>query len=140
MRTTEDHAVARGHRVDEIDPACWQQLWDQPWGRVAGRFGRADLRWRPRGSYTDCWPTCPANCRTIAEHAGDRTPDGMQHLLARAVWNHDAIRDDIRDFVVEPLLQRVHKRILTQRLSWHVRVVRWWVETALLTPTLLLVL
>jgi SRSO17 transposase len=43
------------------------------------------------------------NCWTIAEHAGDPTPDGMQHLLARAVWDHDKVRDDIRDYVVEHL-------------------------------------
>ena len=27
----------------------------------------------------------------------------MQHLLARAVWDHDAVRDDIRDYVTERL-------------------------------------
>ena len=43
------------------------------------------------------------NCWTIAEQAGDPSPDGMQHLLARAVWDHDAVRDDIRDDVVEHL-------------------------------------
>jgi hypothetical protein len=26
------------------------------------------------------------NCWTIAEHAGQATPDGLQHLLAAAVW------------------------------------------------------
>jgi hypothetical protein len=26
------------------------------------------------------------NCWTIAEHAGDASPDGMQHLLGRAIW------------------------------------------------------
>jgi SRSO17 transposase len=43
------------------------------------------------------------NCWTIVEQAGDPSPDGMQHLLARAVWDHDAVRDDIRDYVVEHL-------------------------------------
>ena len=43
------------------------------------------------------------NCWTIAEHAGDPNPDGMQHLLARAVWDHDKVRDDLRDYLVEPL-------------------------------------
>jgi SRSO17 transposase len=43
------------------------------------------------------------NCWTIAEHAGDATPDGMQHLLARAVWDHDGVRDDLRAWVVEHL-------------------------------------
>jgi hypothetical protein len=41
------------------------------------------------------------NCWTIAEHRGDLTPDGVQHLLARARWDADAVRD-LRDYVVEP--------------------------------------
>jgi SRSO17 transposase len=44
-----------------------------------------------------------SNCWTIAEHAGDTSPDGMQHLLARAVWDHDAVRDDLRGYVIEHL-------------------------------------
>jgi SRSO17 transposase len=43
------------------------------------------------------------NCWTIAEHAGDRTPDGMQHLLSRARWDADGVRDDVRSYVVEQL-------------------------------------
>jgi SRSO17 transposase len=43
------------------------------------------------------------NCWTIAEHVGGATPDGMQHLLTRAVWDEHAIRDDIRDWLVEHL-------------------------------------
>ena len=41
------------------------------------------------------------NCWTIAEHRGDLTPDGMQHLLARARWDADAVRDDLRDYVID---------------------------------------
>jgi SRSO17 transposase len=43
------------------------------------------------------------NCWTIAEHAGDCSPDGMQHLLARAKWEADGVRDDVRGFVMEHL-------------------------------------
>jgi SRSO17 transposase len=43
------------------------------------------------------------NCWTIAEHAGQATPDGLQHLLAGAVWDEHAVRDDIRDYLVEHL-------------------------------------
>src|SRR4051794_29987404 len=43
------------------------------------------------------------NCPTIAEHHGDRTPDGMQHLLARARWDADAVRDDLRAYVRDDL-------------------------------------
>ena len=31
------------------------------------------------------------NCWTIAEHRGDASPDGLQHLLARAKWDADAV-------------------------------------------------
>ena len=30
----------------------------------------------------------------LAEHLGEPTPDGVQHLLARAGWDADAVRDD----------------------------------------------
>ncbi|MBA2560187.1 MAG: IS701 family transposase [Propionibacteriales bacterium] len=41
------------------------------------------------------------NCWTIAEHRGQATPDGLQHLLARAKWDADAVRDDLRGYVVD---------------------------------------
>ena len=41
------------------------------------------------------------NCWTIAEHRGDATPDGLQHLLSRAKWDADAVRDDLRDYVID---------------------------------------
>lgn len=41
---------------------------------------------------------------TIAEWAGEASPHGMQHLLCRAVWDADAVRDDVREYVVEHLL------------------------------------
>jgi SRSO17 transposase len=43
------------------------------------------------------------NCWSIAEHAGDGSPDGMQHLLARARWDADGVRDDLRGYVAEHL-------------------------------------
>jgi hypothetical protein len=39
----------------------------------------------------------------LAEHAGERTPDGMQRLLATAGWDPDLVRDDLRAYVVEHL-------------------------------------
>ena len=41
------------------------------------------------------------NCWTIAEHRGDLTPDGLQHLLGRARWDADAVRDDVRGYVLD---------------------------------------
>jgi SRSO17 transposase len=95
--------VAAGHSVD-VDPARWQEPFDELMGRVAGRFARVDLRQRARAFVRGLLSDLPRkNCWTIAEHAGDASPDGMQHLLARAVWDHDAVRDDVRDYVTEHL-------------------------------------
>ena len=41
------------------------------------------------------------NCWTIAEHRGEASPDGLQHLLSRAKWDADAVRDDLRGYVVD---------------------------------------
>jgi SRSO17 transposase len=63
-----------------------------------------DLRQRARAFVRGLLSDLPRkNCWTIAEHAGDPNPDGMQHLLARGVWNEDKVRDDVRDYVVEHL-------------------------------------
>jgi SRSO17 transposase len=39
------------------------------------------------------------NCRAIAGQAGDPSPDGMQHLLARARRDAGGVRDDVRGYV-----------------------------------------
>ena len=73
-------------------------------GGVAGRFGRVELRRRASAFVVGLLADLPRkNCWTIAEHAGDASPDGMQHLLGRAVWDHDALRDDVRTDVVDRL-------------------------------------
>jgi SRSO17 transposase len=93
--------VAAGH---SLDPASWQAGLEELLGRVAGRFPRVEPRRRARALVQGLLSDLPRkNCWTIAEHAGDPTPDGMQHLLARAVWDHDGVRDDLRAYVVEHL-------------------------------------
>jgi SRSO17 transposase len=95
--------VAAGHSVT-VDPAHWQELFDQVMGRVAGRFARVELRRRAKAFVRGLLADLPRkNCWTIAEHAGDATPDGMQHLLARAVWDADAVRDDVRAVLFDHL-------------------------------------
>ncbi len=39
----------------------------------------------------------------LAEAAGDRTPDGVQDFLSRMRWDAEAVRDDLRSYVVEHL-------------------------------------
>lgn len=72
--------------------------------RVAGRFTRADLRWRMRDYVRGLLGRVTRkNGWQIAEWAGRRTPDGFQRLLNSSVWDADALRDDVRDYVAEQL-------------------------------------
>src|SRR5438067_13222407 len=72
--------------------------------RVGRRFARAEPRRRAlayvRGLLS---PVERKNGWQLAELAGEPTPDGMQHLLARADWDADQVRDDLRAYVVEQL-------------------------------------
>ncbi|AHH97591.1 hypothetical protein KALB_4228 [Kutzneria albida DSM 43870] len=93
--------VAAGHSVD---PARWRETFDGLMARIAGRFRRVEPRRRARAFVLGLLADLPRkNCWTIAEHAGDRGPAGMQHLLRKAVWDTDAVRDDIRTIAVEHL-------------------------------------
>ncbi|MQY36922.1 IS701 family transposase ISSav2 [Streptomyces sp. RB17] len=72
--------------------------------RIAGRFARVEPRRRIRHLVLGLLADLPRkNCWTIAEWAGEATPDAMQHLLSRAKWDADAVRDDLRAYVVEHL-------------------------------------
>jgi SRSO17 transposase len=72
--------------------------------RIAPRFVRAEPRRRAlaylRGLLS---PVERKNGWQLAERAGEATPDGMQRLLATADWDADAVRDDLRAYVVEHL-------------------------------------
>lgn len=72
--------------------------------RLAGRFTRVEPRRRARAFVLGLLADLPRkNCWTIAEHAGDPGPHGMQHLLREAVWDADLVRDDVRALAVEHL-------------------------------------
>jgi SRSO17 transposase len=72
--------------------------------RVGSRFRRVEPRRRARAFVLGLLAELPRkNCWTIAEQAGDATPDGMQHLLERARWDADGVRDDLRGYVTEYL-------------------------------------
>ena len=43
------------------------------------------------------------NSWTLSERAGQGTPDGMQRLLSTTDWEPDALRDDLRSYVVKHL-------------------------------------
>jgi SRSO17 transposase len=98
---TNDHAVAAGQSVD---PVRWREAFEVLMSRIAGPFTRVEPRCRVRQLVLGMLSDLPRkNCWTIAEWAGEATPDGMQHLLGRAKWDADQVRDDVRGYVVEHL-------------------------------------
>jgi SRSO17 transposase len=99
--TVDDLLVAAGHSVD---PSRWLGMFDDLMLRVGARFGRVEPRRRARAFVLGLLAGLPRkNCWTIAEQAGEVTPDGMQYLLERARWDADGVRDDVRGYVVEQL-------------------------------------
>ncbi|MEU0100372.1 IS701 family transposase [Streptomyces sp. NPDC006267] len=83
---------------------CWAAELESVFARVAGRFARADLRWRMRDYVRGLLGRATRkNGWQLAEWAGHRTPDGFQRLLNSSVWDADALRDDVRDYVAERL-------------------------------------
>src|ERR671915_867161 len=72
--------------------------------RLAPYFERAEPRRRAiaylRGLLS---PTERKNSWQLAEVSGDATPYGLQHLLRRALWDADAVRDALQRYLVEHL-------------------------------------
>lgn len=89
--------------VDEIVDG-WSDLFGDFVARFAGRFGRVESRRRMvsylRGLLSEAERK---NGWTLAEAAGDDGPQGMQRLLNHYLWDADALRDDVRDAVVEQI-------------------------------------
>ena len=77
---------------------------DRLHARVAGRFARAEPRSRVREYVSGLVAGLERkNGWTLAERAGEVSPDGMQRLLRWADWDIDGVRDDVRGYVVEQL-------------------------------------
>lgn len=77
-------------------------------GTLIGRFGPYFARPQPLGQVgkyvRGLMSDLPRkNCWTLAEYAGDATPDRMQRLLERASWDTFAAMGTVRDYVVEHL-------------------------------------
>ena len=87
-----------------VDVVGWQAELDGLLDSVGPRFGRSEPRERVRRYVGGLVAGLERkNGWTLAEHAGEVSPDGMQRLLRRADWDVDGVRDDVRDYVVQEL-------------------------------------
>ena len=82
----------------------WRAGLDALHGRIAGRFRRAEARERAKRYLAALLDRIDRkNGWQMAEHLGESGPQGVQRLLNGADWNVDAVRDDLRDYVVDSL-------------------------------------
>ncbi|MFU8855233.1 IS701 family transposase, partial [Micromonospora sp. SL1-18] len=71
-------------------------------GCFAGRFGRVEPRRAAAAFVTGLLADLEVKtCWQLAEQAGHARPDAMQRLLYRAVWDADAVRDDLRQLIAD---------------------------------------
>src|SRR5215218_7821360 len=82
----------------------WAAGLEEVHARIAGRFARAEPRARALAYLRGLLGQSERkNGWTLAEAAGEMSPDGMQRLLRTADWDADAVRDELRGYVIERL-------------------------------------
>lgn len=90
--------------VDRKMVRSWFEELEAVGERIAGRFARSEVRQRAREYLRGLLSAVERkNSWQLAEVAGDATPYGIQHLLGRANWDADELRDDLREYVLEHL-------------------------------------
>jgi SRSO17 transposase len=82
----------------------WAAQFERLCERIAPRFARPEVRRRAAGFLRGLLGGVDRkNGWQLAEQAGETTPDGMQRLLTSARWDAEALRDDVRAYIVEQL-------------------------------------
>lgn len=84
--------------------AAWSESFNELFAQVAGVFGNAAVRRHGRAYLLGLLSqTERKNSWSLAEFAGDVSPDGLQRLLNYSPWDEDACRDALRGYVVRHL-------------------------------------
>jgi SRSO17 transposase len=82
----------------------WEQQLESNLGRLDPLFARKEGREQAKNYLRGLLsPVERKNGWQLAEHLGHKNPYRLQHLLDRAVWDPDALRDELARFVVEHL-------------------------------------
>jgi SRSO17 transposase len=90
--------------VDRTTVRSWSKELDALGELIAPRFARSEVRYRAQAYLRGLLGSVERkNSWQLAEVAGDSTPYGLQHLLGRANWDADELRDDLREYVLERL-------------------------------------
>jgi len=80
----------------------WRAGLDAVVARIAARFRRREVRLRVGRYLAGLLERVERkNGWQLAEQIGEAGPQGVQRLLNAAVWDADAVRDDLRDYVLD---------------------------------------
>src|SRR5215207_595018 len=91
--------------LDELDVQTWHSVyWAELERRISPVFARSDARKRALAYLAGLLsPVERKNAWQLAEINGDPNPYGFQHLLGRADWDSDVLRDRLRSYVIDYL-------------------------------------
>src|SRR3982750_4427126 len=104
MMKPPHHTTFTGPQTTAFDVVRWARELAQLHARIAPRFARPEPRRRALAYLQGLLsPIERKNGWQLAEQAGDASPYGVQHLLGRATWEADEVRDDLRAYVIEHL-------------------------------------
>ena len=96
MRTSEE--------TPRTEIESWRAGLDALHARIAKHFRRSEVRERAKRYLAGLLDRVERkNGWQLAEHLGESGPQGVQRLLNAADWDVDAVRDDLRAYVVEHL-------------------------------------
>ena len=90
--------------VDRKMVKSWTEELDAVGELLSPHFARSEVRQRANDYLHGLLSVVERkNSWQLAEVAGNSTPYGIQHLLGRANWDADVVRDELRGYVVERL-------------------------------------
>ena len=96
--------VAQDRIVRSAAVARWSEALGELYRRIGHRFARSEARERVRRYLVGLLGEVERkNGWRLAEAIGERDPQGVQRLLNSAKWDAEAVRDDLREYVVEYL-------------------------------------
>jgi SRSO17 transposase len=97
--------ITEPQMLDELDVQVWHSVyWAELERRISPVFARSDALKRALAYLAGLLsPAERKNSWQLAEINGDPNPYGFQHLLGRADWDPDALRDRLRTYVTDYL-------------------------------------
>lgn len=82
----------------------WSAALAEVESRIGQQFARSEARNRAMGYLRGLMSQVERkNSWQLAEALGRSTPYGIQHLLGRALWDADVVRDELRQYVMDHL-------------------------------------